>query len=210
MGTGVTEVLDQAKRRRNWKARDEFGRLWESTLDFISQGTCAPINPKGWNDPLGTPQKYLIKALSKDPDTDQLGIRIIPALEQWSRDLEKAHEEYEQRLYNDALMLFGTEGPKAYEDRAPALLNYTGPAPQPFEPVLAALAGDQWALGLSPDDPNNIQRFFPKKETKAQAFLRSLKQKDELDERMDLEEQHDPKATGGKKEPVRRNREVAA
>lgn len=199
-----TEVLSQTKRRRPWRAKDEYGRVWESTIDIISQGTCAPINPKGWNDPLGTPQKYLVKAIAQDPDTAQLGIRLIPALEQWASDLEVAHKEYEQRLYNDALTLFGTEGPRAYEERAPALINYTGPGPQAVEPVLAALAGDQWALGISEKDINNIARFFPKQESKRDAFLRSLKQRDELDDRLDLEEAVDPKATGGKREKVGR------
>ena len=203
------KVLSQSERRRAWRAKDEYGRIWESTIDIISQGTCAPINPKGWNDPLGTPQKYLVKALTNDPDTGQLGIRIIPALEQWAADLERAHEEYQQRLYNDALTLFGEGGPKAYEDRIPALINYTGVAPQALEPVLAALAGDQWALGLSEKDPNNIQRFFPKKETAREKFLRELKNRDELDERLDIEEAADPEATGGKREKVRKTKTAA-
>lgn len=198
--------MDQAKRRRNWRARDEFGRLWESSVDIISQGTCAPINPKGWNDPLGTPQKYLVKALVTDPDTGQLGIRIIPALEMWAAELEKAHAEYDQRLYNDAVMLFGEAGPAAYEKRTPALLNYTGPGPQAFEPVLAALTGDEWALGLSEEDPHNLRRFFPKKETAREKFLRTLQERDELDERLDLEEDADPAAVGGKKLPVGKGR----
>lgn len=206
---GEGQVLDQAARRKNWRARDEFGRLWESTLDIIAQGTCAPIAPKGWTDRLGTPQKYLLKALAKDPDTDQLGIRIKPALEAWASDLEQAHQEYDQRLYNDAMTLFGSEGPKAYEDRSPALINFTGSAPQAVEPVLAAIAGDLWTLGLSDEDTNDIQRFFPKKETAREKFLRSLKDRDELDKRLDLEESVDPQALGGKKEKVRKAKTAA-
>lgn len=203
------KVLSQSERRRAWRARDEFGRLWESTIDIISQGTCAPINPKGWNDPLNTPQKYLVKALTVDPDTGQLGIRIIPALELWASDLEQSHKEYDQRLYNDALTLFGEGGPKAYEDRIPALTNYTGLAPQAMEPVLAALAGYEWALGLSDKDPKNIGRFFPKKETARERFERELRERDETDELLDIEEAADPEATGGKRERVRKARTAA-
>ena len=201
-------VKDQFERRRNWRARDEYGRLWESTVDTESGGTCAPINPRGWVDRLGMPQKYLTKALVTDPETGNLGIRLAPALEMWASDLEQAHKEYEQRLYNDALMLFGEAGPKNYEDRIPALLNYTGPAPQPLEPVLAALAGDQWALGLSDKDPNHIKRFYPKQETAREKFLKTL-QPDADEELLDIEEQHDPQATGGKKEKVRKAKAVA-
>lgn len=210
-GMPGVKVKDQFERRRNWRARDEFGRLFESTVDTESGGTCAPINPRGWHDRLGMPQKYLVKALTPDPETGNLGIRIRPALEMWAADLEQAHREYDQRLYNDALTLFGEGGPKAYEDKIPALLNYTGTPPQPLEPVLAAIEGDQWALGLSDKDVNNLQRFYPKQETAREKFLKTLKTEadEELEERLDIEEEHDPKATGGKKEKVRKTKTAA-
>ena len=204
------KVLSQSERRRPWRARDEFGRVWESTIDIISQGTCAPINPRGWNDPLAMPQKYLLKALTQDPETGQLGIRIIPALEQWSNDLEQDHKRYDEKLYNDALTLFGEAGVKAYEDRTPALINYTGVGPQAIEPVLAALSGYEWALGLSEKDPKNIRRFFPKQETAREKFLRELNAPDaELDPYGEIEEAADPQATGGKKQKVGKKEKAA-
>lgn len=186
----MAQELDQAQRRKHITLRDQFGRKWESTIDTISQGTCAPINPRGWNDPLNTPSKYVV--LTKDEDGN---LALEVQLDQWASQLEQDHKEYDQRLYNDAMMLFGAAGPQEYKLRSPALLNYTGEPPQPLEPVLAASVGDQWALGQSKDDKNNIQRFFPKQETAREKFLRSLQ---------DIEEQEDPDATGGKREPIRR------
>lgn len=209
-GMPGVKVKDQFERRRNWRSRDEFGRLWESTVDVESGGPCAPINPRGWHDRLGMPQKYLVKSLTTDPETGNLGIRVMTGLELWASDLEQAHKEYDQRLYNDALTLFGEGGPKAYEDKIPALLNYTGSAPQPLEPVLAAIEGDQWALGLSDKDVNNLQRFYPKQETVREKFLRSLRERDEVDRAVEMDEAHDPDATGGKREKVRRSSKTAA
>lgn len=206
----MRQELDQAARRRPWKGRDEFGRLWESTVDIISQGTCAPINPYRWSDPLDTPQKYLQKAIVQDPDTGQLTIRIIPALEAWARDLEAAHKRYDEDLYRDAMQLFGEQGPDAYEQRKPALIAHTGQPPQALEPLWAALDGDEWALGLSDKDVNNIRRFFPRQESARERFLRERRERDELDARLDLEEAHDPEATGGKREPVRGRRKQTA
>jgi hypothetical protein len=182
--------LDQAQRRKPIVLKDQFGRKWDSTLDTISNGTCAPINPKGWVDPLNTPSKYV--RLAKDEDGN---LSLDVQLEQWAAQLEQDHKEYDQRLYNDAMMLFGAEGPKAYEDRSPALMNYTGGPPQAIEPVWAAIDRNSYALGLTTVVDERVAKYFPKKERVRPSFR-------DLDPALDVEEQHDPEALGGKRVPV--------
>ncbi len=48
----MPQELDQAQRRKPVILKDQWGRRWGSTIDIISQGTCAPINPQGWVDRL--------------------------------------------------------------------------------------------------------------------------------------------------------------
>jgi hypothetical protein len=186
--------LSQADVRQYVVIRDDFGRRWESTVDTIAKSTCAPINPKGWSDPLNTPQTVLTAALTKDED-GRLSLALKEGYANWRDSLKRKAEAYEQLLFNDAMMLFGQEGPKAYEDRSPGLLNYTGEGPQAWEPIEAALQGNSAALGKKPleSDPR-IAKYFAKKAPPKLSFAD--------DDLMDMEEQHDPEAVGGKKVQV--------
>jgi hypothetical protein len=200
----VAKELDQSERRRPIVLLDDFipPRKWESTIDIISQGTCAPINPKGWNDPLDTPQSVLIAALWTDPESGRPALALREQYENWRDDLKKKHVEYDQKLYGDAMMLFGAEGPSAYEERKPALVNYTGPGPQAWEPIEAALQGNSAALGRKPlsSDPR-IAKYFVKKQTTTLDFAD--------DSLADLEEDIDPQATGGKTQKIPKKRSLA-
>lgn len=184
----MPEELDQAQRRRPIVVKDQYGRKWESTIDTISQGTCAPINPKGWVDVLNTPVKF--KRLAKDED-GMLSIEIM--VDDWLTELEQKHREYDQKLYGDAMMLFGAEGPSAYEERKPALVNYTGEPPQAVEPILALKDENSWILGKTTTPDPRLTKYFIKKTRERPSFR---------DEDLDLEEEHDPQATGGKTVPV--------
>lgn len=195
------QELDQAQRRRFVILMDDLTppRRWESTVDIISQGPCAPINPKGWSDPLSTPQQILMRAVRTDPETGRLFLALREGYETWRDTLKQKAVEYDQKLYSDAMMLFAQEGPKAYQERTPALLNYTGPSPQAWEPIEAALQGNSAALGLKPlsADPR-IAKYFAKKEAATLDF------RDE--DLADIEEAHDPEALGGKVQKVPRKK----
>ena len=197
----MAQELDQAQRRRHVVLQDDLtpSRKWESTIDIIGQGTCAPINPRGWNDPLNTPQEVLMHAVRTDKDTGRLYLALKEGYELWRDALKQKHVEYDQRLYNDAMMLFGQEGPQAYDTRAVALIMYTGPSPQAWEPVEAALQGNSAALGLKPlkSDPR-IAKYFAKHETKTLDFSDASL--------ADLEEEIDPDAIGGKTQKVPKNK----
>jgi hypothetical protein len=194
----VANELDQAARREPIVGKDQYGRKWESTWDTVGKGTCAPINPRGWVDPLNTPQKY-IKAIR-----DEDGMRsFFVDLERWEMDLENAHREYDQKLYNDAVMLFGERGPDAYTERAPALMHFTGQSPQPIELVQAAIDGNSWALGktLTPDP--RLVKYFASTAKKRPSFA-------DTDEATALQDEIDPKGTGGKRVPLRTRQRVEA
>lgn len=180
-----TKEKDQFQRRQHGVVlRDQFDRRWDTTIDTDSGGTCAPINPKGWHDILDTPAKF--KRLRKDED-GRLSLEI--AVDDWITDAEKAHEVYDQKLYSDAMMLFGSEGPKAYEDRTPALINYTGHPPQAVEPLYALRDGNSWILGKTTTPDPRLTKYFVKRERVRPSFR---------DEDLDLEEAVDAEATGGK------------
>jgi hypothetical protein len=190
----VAKELSQFDVRQYVVLRDDFGRRWESTVDTIAKSTCAPINPKGWVDPLNTPQAVLVRALTQDED-GRLSLGLKEQYAAWRDELKQKAIAYEQTLFNDAMMLFGQEGPKAYEERSPGLMNYTGEGPQAWEPIEAALQGNSAALGKKPleSDPR-IAKYFVRRTAPTLSF------KDE--DLMDIEEEHDPDALGGKRVAV--------
>lgn len=190
----MAKVLDQAARRENAILTDDYGREWDTTVDVISRGTCAPINPLSFHDPLNTPQKYL------RADTNRRRLHID--FDRWIDDLENAHRDYEQKLFDDAMMLFGEGGPKAYEERIPALMRYTGTGPQAVEPVKAAKAGNKFCLGLSDKMPEWAKKFFVKPEAPKAEFP-------DAEEYADYEEEADPEAMGGKRVPVRNKNKLS-
>lgn len=194
----MAKELDQFDRREPIVGKDQFGRKWESTWDTVGKGTCAPINPKGWVDPLNTPQKYV--SVKRDED----GMRsFFVDLERWEQDLETAHREYDQKLYNDAVMLFGERGPDAYTERAPALMHFTGTGPQPIELVQAAIDGNSWALGKTSTPDPRLIKYFATRERKRPTFK-------DLDVAVALEEEVDKEATGGKRVPLKTRQRVEA
>lgn len=148
--------LSQTKRRKPVQARDIHGRLWESTLDTVSMGTCAPVNPCGWSAPVLPEQKY-IKLRG-----DFTGFYIDILYDHWLADAELALETYEKHLFDSAMVIFGAEGPKAYDERSPALLRYCGLPPQAVIPIKAAKAGNPWILGLDPRPDVRLTKFFLK------------------------------------------------
>lgn len=198
----MAKELSQFDVRQYAIIRDDFGRRWESTIDTIAKSTCAPINPKGWSDPLNTPQEVLTRALAPDED-GRLSLKLAESYGSWRDELKHKAAVYEDRLLAEAMVMFGERGPAAYEERAPALLRHVGPGPQAWEPIEAALQGNSAALGLRPlsSDPR-VAKYFPNKEATALSF------RDE--DLMDIEEDVDPNALGGKKVPVGKKKDKLA
>lgn len=185
--------LSQSDRRRNHRAFDRHGRQWETTIDFIANDACAPINPC-FTSPLDIPSKYV----KLDPKSIS---SLLIDYDRWIQDLEDGYKDWDQRLYDDAIMLFGAQGPRAYKERVPELTRHTGPAPLPVDLVKGARAGNKYMLGLTDKMPSWVEAVMPKVVEVVQEFP----DVDDLDKYGDEEEEADPEATGGKKTNPRKN-----
>ena len=189
--TGSNDKDQYQSRQHGVILRDNWGRRWESTVDTDSGGTCAPINPKGWVDVLDTPAKF--KRLAKDED-GRLSVEIL--IDDWIEYQEGRHERYLNDLWTDALAHFAQAGPKMFEERHPSLLKITGPPPQALEPLYALRDGNSWVLGKTTTPDPRLTKYFAKPKKVRPSF------KDEAPDA--LEEVHDPEATGGKREPIKK------
>lgn len=184
----MAQELDQAARRRNAIMSDQWGRKWETTIDITDPALapCAPINPKGWIDRLDTPASF--KKIARDED-GRPGLLID--IDKWIEDREQAIQRYDQQLYDDAMMLFGENGPKAYEERIPALLKYTGLGPEPVELLYALKDGNSYILGKTNTPDPRLTKFF-----RVRNKVRPTFRDEDLTLEEAAEETHDPEALG--------------
>ncbi len=182
--------LAQHERREFALFTDQFGREWGAVIDVIARGACSAINPHNFTDRLQVPQKYLM--------ADTVRRKLDVQLQRYLEDLEYGHKVYNDQLMDDAFQLFGDKAPQAIEERSPALLRLTGEPPQPTAPVKAAIAGNKYVLGLSDNMPDWAKPYFLAKPKPVEQFP-------DAEDYLDLEDEVDPEAVGGKKQNPRKN-----
>lgn len=195
--------------KRTWmKMWDQHGRPWGADIDITGKPKPGPVSfitpaaeddkSAPWSAPLMPDQKYL----RFNPDR-MMELRIDYT--RWKGDLREAREFWVQELNRIAVemsphdagaSLIGSSG-EDYNDASPALLRKVGPKPQAIEPVIAAEQGNSWILGKTTRVDIRLKPFFP------DPVVDDLDFRDEP-KYMDLEEQHDPEAIGGKRAPVER------
>lgn len=137
----MAKEMSQTERRQPLTMTDQHGRLWESTLDVTSMGTCAPINPRGWNAPLSVPMNYVRHQGKKDVT------RVIIDYDRWIEDLKEAHLAYEALIQHLAQEVAPNAVLELIERPTPSFLRLVGPMPMPVELVIAAKQGNGWVLG---------------------------------------------------------------
>lgn len=232
----MKKIFGQSERRIPMKLTDQYGRKWETTWDVIGKGPCAPINPAGFHDPLGTPQKFL-RTFPDEPGR----LEVLHA--EWVRERKEAMGDWTDRLHEEArrmspetggTALLGNDPPATCK---PALLSMVGKPPQPYQPVEAAMMGNKYCLGLTDKMPTWAIPYFKTEEESRTKYLDAEDEEpgqydDESEEGgfaaqfkvegvevgegeeaverlLDLEEQYDPDATGGKAVPVKRSKKTA-
>lgn len=166
----VEKPLTQPQKRRHHTLTDQYGRMYECTLDTTSKPHMAPvgpITPLGWSDPLNTPEQY--KSYGKATVSDAKGanfFRVYIEVEQWERDALDRLAEYEATVIATAAAMSPKDGGAALlgegpHDRSPHLLTAVGPKPQPVEFVQALIAGNKWARGETTKVPEWARKLMP-------------------------------------------------
>lgn len=195
---------NQADARRSASCRDQHGRLWSGPVEMKTGHFCAQPTAEGWTAPL-MPEGPYVKI---KPFTAELAIEIDYT--GWISDLRAAHREWDQNLQRFAQAMYGDAMAQQIETPSPALLREAGPKPFPLEPVIAASQGNLWILGFSKEDTKGVGKFLPKKVDDLSAYNfgnDDIAAEPEKDEWAELEEEIDPEAVGGKRVPVKPNRQ---
>lgn len=208
---------DQANTRRPGTFYDDHtsqrfpkGRPWFSNIDKRSGAPVGLMRPKGWSAPW-LPDPTSFKYSEDEPN------RFTIDYESILNERLSDHAAY-QTMKEAAAVARGWD-PTLPEKQA-VLEALVGKPPLPVEPIAAAMQGNSWMLGLTDRVDPRLEPFV-RKETRRQKMLKSLPDfsdslsaietqaaeveaeptdwDDELDKLLDVEEQVDPQATGGKK-----------
>jgi hypothetical protein len=183
----------QADTRRFQKFWDQHGREWHGVVENKTGHACGALEPK-FDAPWIPPQQYLVPVKDRLQD-----VRID--YETMLMEYEQAHADYYQRIVEEARAR-QWDVPEPGHPLPESLLAIVGERPNAIEPVLAAMQGNSWVLGLSTRvDPRLVEyvetRASRRQKARRGTLARPDFSDDSLEALLDLEEQVDPQATGG-------------
>lgn len=198
---------------------DDHDRRWGATTEKRSGGAVGKYKllhrtPKGARVPWEPDQAFLI------PKGDRLFIDYEGML----RARLEAHEEYFTRCVEEATSR-SWQIPEKGEPIEKKLKLIVGEPPKPIEPIVAAMQGNSWILGKTDKVDARLVSFLPQRQSRQKAILANLpdlsdasredlsdlmETDEELEARLDIEEQVDPQHSGGQTVPtpqIRRKRQ---
>ncbi len=144
--------------RAQIELEDNHGRVWVSESEVGLNANRRPqVSPVGSFIPtFRTPydflpaNKYLIYD-SRRPSSLTIAYRT------WIIDQQNAHREVSEYLARLAWSIYKDQAPKYIKNPSPEMLDIVygrGKGPEPVEPIVAAMQGNGWILGLRPYDKN--------------------------------------------------------
>jgi hypothetical protein len=148
---------------------DQHGRKWFGSIE-IRSGYPIRVTPQ-FESPLRVPPRYM----AYDPNEPNL---ITIDYERWVSDLEAAHQRWEDQLRKGAIKFYAEKAPEAIKNPPAVLLDAVGTKPQPVEPILAALSGNKWVLGLSPNKPQWADTYFATPAPRPETFADEMPMED--------------------------------
>lgn len=204
---------DRLHKIRPAKMWDHHGRRYGAVLD---KSNGIPIGrgprPDGWRAPWMPGQEWF---RYHEDETNPMKFRID--YESMLESSMAAHEAYDRQWTDYAV---GNGWDPKDEAMIGRIVAKIGPRPLPFELIVAAMQGNKYILGLTEKVDKRVEPFLrmrPKytRTAKKQEILSGLDFTDhdddeDLEERMDLQEQHDPEDTPRGRVPVKSKRQKKA
>ena len=210
---GKKQPPDQKGRRADLRVKDQHGRLVHLVWD------------KSCNGCVGHTMYFDAPFI---PDVKWMTIHAeqgFPTSIEWEyqamlEDKRAAWAMYFENLLRFAGKMPGVSATTAYEaalnrqwdDVPKALLKECGITPQPEEMIKAAMAGNKWVLGFStivPEWAGPLVRLMELNKSKIGGAITDADldmYRDEEEPLAALDDQFDPDAKGGKREPVRQEK----
>jgi hypothetical protein len=135
----------QHNERRVGRFTDQHGREWEASVENATGHPCGPLKPL-FAAPVIPPDAYMV------PHPVKPGVLTID-YDRWLAHVDANLASHQVRLEDAARVLYGKDASRYFKDPTPEMLRAVGGAPEPREPIVAALQGkSRWVLGLSHPD----------------------------------------------------------
>jgi len=193
----VAKELTQPEQRRPRTFYDQHDRTWETVIDIRTGHAAGPWEPK-FQAPWYPEAKYI----RHDPSDDR---RILIDYDRNVRDAKRAMDDYDDLRMKVAMDQYGSAFTsklgETHEDDPPELKKLVGGPPFPVAFPEAALEGNRWVLGFSTTIPKWAYAFVAAQNKVERKYLDA---DEEVERAVDLDETHDPEATGGKRVKVKR------
>lgn len=195
--------LQRTDTGQNWSQRnqrdygfytDQHGREWGAPIELKTGAACGPYEPIEWKitPPLMPPQKYLRRSPDRRRPTElHIDYRA------WIQDERTERVAWERNVRIASQKLHGDKYDEAMALRNPSrdVLELVGPPPRAIEPIRAAMQGNPYVLGFTTREDVRLAKFF--EEDKRAAEVLGIEGGEDFSELMEeLEETHDPQATG--------------
>lgn len=181
---------------------DQHGREWGTPIDTKSGHSCGPWEPR-FTAPWLPEFKYI-----KHVPKSFRNIYIDYAKN--ITDLKEAHDAFDELRLKTAMNQYGNAFTErlgqSHEEDPPELQKLTGKPPFPLAYPEAAKEGNKWVLGFSNVIPKWAYALLAVSQEPERKYLDA--DDEEVEKAVDLDEQFDPEATGGKREPVRKGVEA--
>jgi hypothetical protein len=191
----------QADLRRPQMLTDQHGRKWFADIETRSGYPVGPIRNRF--DAPWLPDQAALRMTRDEPT------RITIDYDWMLSQRQEAHADYHQRAVEEAASRQWPV-PALGEPYRRELQMIVGKPPRPIEPIVAAMQGNKWILGLTTVVDERLTPFIEMPNAAREEMLRSLpdfRDKD-LDPYGDLEEEVDPDAIGGRRvNPSRKHRQ---
>ena len=195
----TTGGLDQSSTRRPGTVYDQHNRPWGCNIDKKSGYPVSLIYPKGWQAPWKPPMSPETVVFDTDNPT-----RFRINYEWLLEERVKAADEYEKTRTKAALVR-GWDPADPEKQEALDLIVGGRDGLQRPEVIVACMQGDPWILGLTPVVNPKVEPFVEKLERGSKSLLKrfpdfrveaeSPSLADDLEARMDLQEEHDKDET---------------
>lgn len=193
----------QYETRESRVFRDQHGRRWTCRVEKKSGQPVGSWHKMDWTAPLDVPGEYmLIKA------TDDGSNVVEIQYPTWITTLEDAHREYEKRERQLLQARFDDEWHKYREQVPEDIRLFLGRKPDAVEPVVAAMQGNAWVLGLTTRVDLRLVKWL--EPVAVETPVSKYGDFSAVVSAEDVEEDADPDALGGKTIPVRKPRTKTA
>lgn len=192
----MSKELSQPETRAYRTYRDQHDREWGAPIDKRTGHAVGPWEPK-----FVAPWYPEAKYVKHHPRDDRL---VQIDYDSNIHDLKEAHNAYDDLRLKAAMNMYGSAFPtklgKTAEEDPPELREIVGLPPRPLAFPEAAKEGNRWVLGFTNTIPTWAYALVAAEEPHQRKYLDA---DEELETRLDIEEEHDPEAKGGKRVQVR-------